>query len=41
MMFVPSIAGISHNVHEETNIEDLVKGIEVLKETLYELAYKE
>lgn len=41
MLFVPSIDGISHNVKEETNIEDLVKGIEVLKETLYELAYKE
>lgn len=41
MLFVPSINGISHNVEEETNIEDLVKGIEVLKEVLYELAYKE
>ncbi|RIN49396.1 M20/M25/M40 family metallo-hydrolase, partial [Staphylococcus simulans] len=31
MLFVPSINGVSHNVTEETNIEDLVKGIEVLK----------
>lgn len=41
MLFTPSINGISHNVEEETNIEDLVKGIEVLKDVLYELAYKE
>lgn len=39
MLFVPSIGGISHNVEEETDIEDLVKGIEVLAETLYKLAY--
>lgn len=39
MIFVPSINGISHNVAEETDIEDLVKGIEVLAETLYQLAY--
>ncbi|MEQ6353212.1 allantoate deiminase [Lysinibacillus sp. M3] len=41
MLFVPSIGGISHNITEETKIEDLVKGIEVLAEVLYELAYKE
>ncbi|MGW7886879.1 allantoate deiminase [Staphylococcus xylosus] len=41
MLFVPSINGVSHNVTEETNIEDLVKGIEVLKQVLYQLAYKE
>ncbi|KRG10986.1 allantoate deiminase [Staphylococcus sp. NAM3COL9] len=41
MLFVPSINGISHNVTEETNIEDLVKGIEVLKQVLYQLAYEE
>ncbi|MEC0752364.1 allantoate deiminase [Bacillus haynesii] len=41
MLFVPSIGGISHNTNEETKIEDLVKGIEVLKDVLYELAYKE
>lgn len=41
MLFVPSINGVSHNVTEETDIEDLVKGIEVLKQVLYQLAYKE
>ena len=41
MLFVPSIGGISHNISEETKIEDLVKGIEVLSDVLYELAYKE
>ncbi|MGE7946324.1 allantoate deiminase [Lysinibacillus sp. NPDC093688] len=41
MLFVPSIDGISHNINEETKIEDLVKGIEVLADVLYELAYKE
>jgi len=40
-LFVPSIGGISHNISEETKIEDLVKGIEVLSDVLYELAYKE
>jgi len=39
MLFVPSIGGISHNVEEETDIDDLVNGIEVLAETLYKLAY--
>lgn len=39
MLFVPSIGGISHNVEEETDIDDLVKGIEVLVETLYKIAY--
>ena len=37
MLFVPSIGGISHNTNEETKIEDLVKGIEVLKDVLFEL----
>ncbi|MBO1198743.1 allantoate deiminase [Staphylococcus simiae] len=41
MLFVPSINGISHNVNEETELSDLVKGIEVLKDALYNLAYKE
>ena len=41
MMFVPSINGISHNVEEETRIEDLIKGVEVLKNVLYKLAYEE
>lgn len=39
MIFVPSIKGISHNVEEETNVEDLVKGIEVLASVLHKLAY--
>lgn len=39
MIFVPSIGGISHNVEEETDIEDLVRGIEVLAETIHKLAY--
>lgn len=41
MMFVPSINGVSHNVEEETKLDDLVKGIEVLKQVLYQLAYEE
>ncbi|MGE7094423.1 allantoate deiminase [Lysinibacillus sp. NPDC048646] len=41
MVFVPSIGGISHNINEETKLADLVKGIEVLSDVLYELAYKE
>ncbi len=39
MLFVPSIGGLSHNVEEDTDIEDLVKGIEVLAKALYKLAY--
>lgn len=39
MIFVPSIGGISHNIEEETNIEDLVRGIEVLAQSIYKLAY--
>lgn len=39
MIFVPSIGGISHNPAEETNIEDLIEGIKILADTLYELAY--
>ncbi|MEO1772412.1 allantoate deiminase [Candidatus Enterococcus ferrettii] len=41
MIFVPSINGISHNPAEATNLEDLVAGVEILTEALYELAYKE
>lgn len=40
MIFVPSIRGISHNPAENTKVEDISKGIETLKETLYQLAYK-
>ena len=39
MIFVPSIGGISHNIEEETDIEDLVRGIEVLAQSIYKLAY--
>ena len=41
MLFVPSIGGISHNIKEETHLDDLVKGVEVLKQVLYQLAYEE
>lgn len=37
MIFVPSIAGKSHCPQEETKWEDIVKGTEVLVETLLEL----
>ncbi|GBU10777.1 allantoate amidohydrolase [Erysipelotrichaceae bacterium] len=40
MIFVPSIKGISHSPKEATHIKDLVVGVEVLMELLYELAYK-
>ena len=39
MIFVPSIGGISHNPAEETKFEDLIEGIKILADTLYELAY--
>jgi len=39
MLFVPSIKGISHNPAEESKIEDLVAGIDVLEAALYQLAY--
>lgn len=39
MIFVPSIDGISHNPAEKTEDDDLVLGIEVLKNTLHKLAY--
>ncbi|MDN6616739.1 MAG: M20/M25/M40 family metallo-hydrolase, partial [Enterococcus sp.] len=41
MIFVPSIKGISHNPAEATDLADLVAGVEVLAQALYELAYKE
>ncbi len=40
MIFVPSIKGISHNPAENTKVEDISKGIDTLKATLYQLAYK-
>lgn len=40
MIFVPSIGGISHNPAEKTEFPDLVEGVKLLADTLYELAYK-
>lgn len=40
MIFVPSIGGISHNPAEDTKFEDLIEGVKLLADTLYELAYK-
>lgn len=39
MIFVPSIDGISHNPKEDTKLEDLKAGVEVLGELIYKLAY--
>ena len=39
LLFVPSIAGISHNPLEDTKIEDLVAGVEVLTEFMRCWAY--
>lgn len=41
MIFVPSIAGISHNPAEKTAIGDLSEGVKILAHTLYQLAYQE
>jgi N-carbamoyl-L-amino-acid hydrolase len=38
MIFVPSVAGISHNPAEHTAPEDLGAGADVLLHTLLELA---
>lgn len=38
MIFIPCRHGISHNPEEYASIEDIMKGIDVLTETLYELA---
>ncbi|MBV7389781.1 allantoate deiminase [Enterococcus alishanensis] len=40
MIFVPSINGISHNPAEKTEFPDLLEGVKLLADTLYELAYK-
>lgn len=40
MIFVPSIGGISHNPAEATDFKDLVEGVKLLADTLYQLAYK-
>jgi allantoate deiminase len=39
MLFVPSVKGISHNPREDTRLEDLECGIEVLEAALFKLAY--
>ena len=39
LLFIPSVDGISHSPKEYTKTEDLEKGIEVLTELLYQLAY--
>jgi allantoate deiminase len=39
MIFVPSIAGISHNPAEDTKLEDIREGIVALGRTLHRLAY--
>ncbi|MCL1847374.1 MAG: allantoate deiminase [Coriobacteriia bacterium] len=39
MLFVPSKKGISHNPAEDTEMEDLLAGIDVLEAALYHLAY--
>ena len=39
MLFVPSIKGISHNPAENTKMEDLVAGVDVLEAFLHDLAY--
>jgi N-carbamoyl-L-amino-acid hydrolase len=38
MIFVPSVAGISHNPAERTEPDDLVAGANVLLQVLLELA---
>ena len=39
MIFVPSRDGRSHSPDEFTDLDDIVKGISTLTETLYRLAY--
>jgi allantoate deiminase len=39
MLFVPSIRGVSHNPAENTRLEDLVAGVDVLEAFLHQLAY--
>lgn len=41
MLFVPSIAGISHNPAEKTELSDLAEGVRALAHVLYQLAYQE
>ena len=41
MIFVPSIAGISHSPKENTRWEDIYAGAEVLYQTVVELALRD
>jgi N-carbamoyl-L-amino-acid hydrolase len=38
MIFVPSVAGLSHNVREHTEPADLIAGAQVLLNLMVELA---
>jgi N-carbamoyl-L-amino-acid hydrolase len=38
MIFVPSVAGLSHNVKEHTEAADLLAGAQVLANLMLELA---
>lgn len=41
MIFIPSVDGVSHNIHEFTEIEDICKGAEVLFASLCKLAMED
>ena len=41
LLFVPSIGGISHNPLEDTKLQDLEAGVEVLEEMMRRWAYEE
>ncbi len=41
MIFIPSVDGVSHNIHEFTEIEDICKGTEVLFASLCKLAMED
>ena len=41
MIFVPSVAGLSHNVKEHTEAADLLAGAQVLANLMLELASEE
>lgn len=41
MIFVPSVGGVSHNIHEFTEMEDICKGSDVLFASLYKLAMED
>lgn len=40
LIFVPSKGGISHSPMEDTNLEDLAKGVELLESFIYDWAYR-